>query len=184
MDALAGQYFQRLLDDRQGAQAQKVHFQQAQLLYDAHGILCRNDIVIGLQGHIIGRGPARDQDTCRVGARVTWHTLQQQGCVDQTLDPLVGIVAVFQIRVDAHRPIQCNVQLPRDHLGDLVGLLVSVAKHAADIAHHAPGSHGAEGDDLRHMVAAVLAGYIVDHFLAALIAKININIRHGDALGV
>ena len=119
-----------------------------------------------------------------MGARVTRHALQQQGCVNQALYPLVGIVAVFQIRVDAHGAFQRNVQLPRDHLGDLVGLLVSVAKHAADIAHNAPGGHGAEGNDLGHMVAAVLAGYIVDHFLAALIAKININIRHGDALGV
>ena len=52
------------------------------------------------------------------------------------------------------------------------------------IADRTAGSHRTEGDDLRHMIRAVLARHVVDHLLPALIAEVDIQIGHGHALGV
>ena len=64
------------------------------------------------------------------------------------------------------------------HLG--IGHIQS-ASHVAD---GAAGGHGAEGDDLGHVVVAVLPAYVVHHLAPACIAEVHIDIRHGDALGV
>ena len=46
------------------------------------------------------------------------------------------------------------------------------------------GGHGVEGDDLRHLLAAVLAGDVVDDLAAAVLAEVDVDIGHGDALGI
>ena len=82
------------------------------------------------------------------------------------------------------RTLQRNVQFHRHQLGDLVGLLIGVAQHPAHITDDAAGSHGAKGDNLRHVVMAVLARHIVNHLTPALIAQVDVQIGHGHALGV
>ena len=44
--------------------------------------------------------------------------------------------------------------------------------------------HGAEGDDLRHVVRAVLANDVVDDLLPALVAEVDVEIGHADTLRV
>ena len=41
-----------------------------------------------------------------------------------------------------------------------------------------------EGDDLGHLLAPVFLGDVLDHFAAAARAEIDIDIGHGDALGI
>ena len=55
---------------------------------------------------------------------------------------------------------------------------------APHIADGTPGGHGAEGDDMGHMVIAVFAADIVEHLVAAGVAEIHIDIGHTDALGI
>ena len=69
-------------------------------------------------------------------------------------------------------------------LGDDVHIGVGHIQHPAHIPDDAPGGHGAEGDDLGHVVVAVLAADVVHHLAPAGIAEIHVDIRHTHPLRV
>jgi hypothetical protein len=71
-----------------------------------------------------------------------------------------------------------------DHLGDAVDVGVGNVHGAADIFDRGLGRHGAEGDDLRYVLAAVFLRDVVDHFAAAVHAEIDVDIGHRNALGI
>jgi hypothetical protein len=56
--------------------------------------------------------------------------------------------------------------------------------HAADVAHGGARLHGAERDDLRDVLAAVLLGDVGDDFAAPALAEVDVDIRQRDALRV
>ena len=72
----------------------------------------------------------------------------------------------------------------RHQLAQPIDLAVGHLQHAADIAQHAARLQGAEGDDLRHMIAAVLLLHVADHLVAALLAEVDVEVRHRDALRI
>ena len=59
-----------------------------------------------------------------------------------------------------------------------------MAQHAAGVAHHRLGRHGAEGDDLTDAVAAVLRSHIIDDLVAAVHAEVDVEIGHRHPFGV
>ena len=69
-------------------------------------------------------------------------------------------------------------------LADPVDLAVGHLQHAADVAHHGARLQLAEGDDLRDAVGAVFAAHVVDHLVAAVLAEVDVEVRHRHALGV
>ena len=71
-----------------------------------------------------------------------------------------------------------------NHLGHAVHFAVGQVEGAAYVFDGGLGGHGVEGDDLRDLLAAVLAGDVVDHFAAAVHAEVDVDIRHGDAFGI
>ena len=75
-------------------------------------------------------------------------------------------------------------QLPGHHFGDAVAGLVGQAGDPAHIPNHPTGGHSAEGDNLGHMVGAVPPGDVVDDLLAALLAEVDVKVRHGHPLRV
>ncbi len=72
----------------------------------------------------------------------------------------------------------------RHQFGQLVDLPIGHLQHAADVAQHAPRLQRPEGDDLRHLIAAVALLHVVDHLAAAVLAEVDVEVRHRDALGV
>ena len=72
----------------------------------------------------------------------------------------------------------------RHQLAQLVDLPVGHLQHAADVAQHAARLQRAEGDDLRHLVAAVALLHVADHLVAAVLAEVDVEVRHRHALGV
>ncbi len=82
------------------------------------------------------------------------------------------------------RLLELDAQLVRDRLGDAVHLAVAQAQHAADVADGGPGEHGAEGDDLGHVVGAVLARDVVDDLVAPAVLEVDVDVRHRHAVGV
>jgi hypothetical protein len=72
----------------------------------------------------------------------------------------------------------------RHQLGELVDLAERHFEHPADIAQDSAGQERAEGDDLRHPVCAVALTDIGDHFVAALLAEVDVEIRHRHPLGI
>ena len=72
----------------------------------------------------------------------------------------------------------------RHQLAELVDLPVGHLQHAADVAQHAARLQGAEGDDLRHLVAAVALLHVADHLVAAVLAEVDVEVGHRHALGI
>ena len=76
------------------------------------------------------------------------------------------------------------MQLVRNGLCHGVALGVAHVQDASDVADRAARRHRAEGDDLGDLVLAVLAGHVVDHLAAPLLAEVGVEVGHGDALRV
>ena len=72
----------------------------------------------------------------------------------------------------------------RHELAELVHLPVGHLQHAADVAQHAARLQCAEGDDLRHLVAAVALLHVMDHLVAAVLAEVDVEVGHRHALGI
>ena len=72
----------------------------------------------------------------------------------------------------------------RHELAELVDLPVRHLQHAADVAQHAARLQRAEGDDLRHLVAAVALLHVSDHLVAAVLAEVDVEVGHRHALGI
>ena len=75
-------------------------------------------------------------------------------------------------------------RLERDQLGDAVAEQVRQVEHAADVAHRRLRGHRAEGRDLRHRLRAVLLLDVVDDAVAAVLAEVDVEVRHRHALGI
>ena len=80
--------------------------------------------------------------------------------------------------------LERDVELCGNHLGDAVDVGVGNVHGAANVFDCGLGGHGAEGDDLRDIVAAVFLRDVVDDFAAAVHAEIDVDIGHGHALGI
>ena len=90
-------HFHRVVQHRQVPQAQKVHFQQAQLLQSRHHILAYYRVVVPRQRYIFVYRQLCDDHARRVGRGVPRHSLQCHGCVDELLDLWLLPVHICQL---------------------------------------------------------------------------------------
>ena len=119
-----------------------------------------------------------------MGGGVAGHSFNLQRSVDKFCDLRVAVVHPLQLRRDLQGAFQRHFQLHRHLLCHHIHALVGHTHHTAHIADGVAGGHGAKGDDLGHMVCAVLPVDVVDDLLTALVAEIDVKIGHTDALGV
>ena len=75
-------------------------------------------------------------------------------------------------------------RIVRHQLAQAVHLPIGHRKHPADVAQYGAGLQFPEGDDLRDPVAAVFLLDVTDHLVAPVLAEIDVEIRHRDALGI
>ena len=80
--------------------------------------------------------------------------------------------------------LQCNAEVERHQFGNPVDKSVGLTQYAPGVPNHCFGRHRPERNDLRNSIAPVAIGHIIDHPVAALHAEVDIEIRHGNALGV
>ena len=90
----------------------------------------------------------------------------------------------LRLALDRLRQRHRRGRILRHQLGQLVDLPIGHLQHAADVAQHAARLQRAEGDDLRHLVAAVALLHVVDHLAAAVLAEVDVEVRHRDAFGI
>ena len=76
------------------------------------------------------------------------------------------------------------MQLHWDQFRHGIRFLIAETHNTSHIADTAAGCHGTKSDDLRHTVCAIFFNNIIDNFLAALVAEVNIEVRHGDTFRV
>lgn len=199
IDAAVGlDVVERVTDDGEVAQAEEVHLQQADGL-------TRRIVPAGDDGAVLGPLPHRDGVGERFGGhddRAGVHTgvadqafqsargLVDLGDVGVAVDEftdLGGFLVALVVRVgDAgHRDVLGHDRR-RQRLGDLVGDGEAglAEQHPRGVLDRGLGLDGAEGDDLRDPIAAPFLGGVADHFTAAAIVEVDIDIGHRDALGV
>ena len=179
--------FGRVFEHREIAKAEKVHFQQPQLLERRHRILRDGVAVVRGERDIFVHRPVRDDDAGGVGRGMARHALERAGGVDEIFDLLVALVHVLQRLGELERFVERHVErarAARHLLGDGVRFRVAEIQRAADVADGHARGHRAEGDDLRDVVRAVFARNVVDDLAAAAHAEVHIDIGHAHALGV
>ena len=173
-----------ILQNGEVAQAEKVHLQQAQLLQRGHLVLADGDPVVGGEGDIFADRLFRDDDAGSVGGGVTGHALQGTGDVQQAADGLVPVIELPKGFGEGESLVDGHVQSGRDLFGNPVGVGITDIQHTAHVADGHAGSHGAEGDNLGNVVIPVEAMDIVNNLTATVDTEVNVDIRHGDTLGV
>ncbi len=173
-----------VLDDGQGLQAEDVHFQQPDVF---HFVLFEmgGDIVLGLvQRHVFGQFLRGDDHAGGMHGRVADVVFELEGVIDQ-LDRLrIVLDLALQFGVPFDDILQFHLGTFGDHLGQPVDLGQLDLHHAADVADGQLGLHAPEGDDLGHVVLAVLAADVGDDLVAAFAVEIDVDVRQADALGI
>ena len=119
-----------------------------------------------------------------MGGGVAGHPLDLPGHVHQLTDPLVPVVEVVQPLGQHQRLVQGHFRIEGHLLGDVVHLGIGEVENPPHVPDGGLGFHGAEGDDLHHVVLPVLPGHIVDDLLPPPDAEVDVDIGHGHPLGV
>ena len=121
-----------------------------------------------------------------MGRGVAVEALELQRDVEGALDDRIAVALGLQPRlaVDGLGERHRRGRILRHELAQLVDLAVRHLQHAADVAQHAARLQGAEGDDLRHLVAAVALLHVADHLVAPVLAEVDVEVRHRHALGI
>ena len=71
-----------------------------------------------------------------------------------------------------------------DQLGNAVDLRIGHFENAPDITQRGARLQRSKGDDLGDLVETVFFLHIADHLFPPVLAEIDIEVRHRDALGV
>ena len=90
----------------------------------------------------------------------------------------------FWFALDRSRQRHGRRGILRHQFCQFIDLPIGHLQHAADVAQHAPRLQRSEGDDLRHLIAAVALLHVVDHLAAAVLAEVDVEVRHRDAFGI
>ena len=130
-------HIQRIADDRQRAQAQKIHFQKAQPFQRTHGVLSGDHVVIKLQGHVFGHGFGGNQHAGRMGAGMAGHALQRERHVQKSPHLRVALGQLLELRADFQRLGQRHVQREGNGLGHLIHGSIAHSQHTAHVSHTA-----------------------------------------------
>ena len=117
-------------------------------------------------------------------AHVAHRAFEPVGHVHDFLRVLVLGNEVAQLLFTVHRLGQRHADLERNQFREPVGKSERLALHPRHVAHHGLRGHRAEGDDLAHRVVAVEFSDVVQDFLAAFHAEVDVEVRHGNALGI
>ena len=174
-----------VLDERQRAQPEEVHLQEADALDLLHVPLRRDFVPRPLvERRVVGDRTWCDHHAGGVDRRMARHAFEALADVDDFLDLGVLRHHVLEDRVLGERLLERHVERRRDLLRDPIDIGIRHVERASDVPHDGLRLHRPEGDDLRDVLAAVLPRDVVDHFAAAPLAEVHVDIGQRHALGV
>jgi hypothetical protein len=187
-DAAPGQELDRLVQHGQGLEAEEVELHEAGRLDPLHVELGDRHVRarIAVERHQLAQRPVADDDARGVGRGVAIEPLEAERDVEHAPHHRIAVARLLETGLVGDRAGQRHRgrRVLRHQLAQLVDLAVGHFEHAPDIAHHPARLQRAEGDDLGDAVLAVAALDIADHLLAAVLAEVDVEIRHRDALGI
>ena len=188
LDPALAQQRHRRLQHRQRLEAEKVELHQARLLDPFHVELGHRHVRfrIAVERHHLGQRPLADDDAGGVGRGVAVQPFELLRDVEGARDHRIAVARRLQARLVLDRAAERDgiERVLRHELAEFVDLAVRHLQHAADVAQHAARLQGAEGDDLRHPVAAVALLHVADDLVAAVLAEVDVEIGHRHALGI
>ncbi len=192
--------FQSLLDDGERLQSEEVHLYEARFLDDLPLILRAVQLFVRLlvlgcgDGHPVGDVVAADDEAAGVHARVA-HVAFQHLCVaDGVAQERVGRrfrLAQLGYRRDGVGEVELR-RFPVGAFGQFVWYQLAEAVadvqrqllHACHVLERELRGHGSVGDDVRHVVLAVLVGDPLQHAAAPVVVEVHVDIGERDAVRV
>ena len=177
----------RVGEHGEGAEAEEVHLQQAELLDRPHrvardqlgplGVLVERDVAVeGLVG---------DDHRGGVDGGVARAALERLGDLPQVLHLPPGVHRLRELRALGERVVEGDVEREvGDELRDPVHLVVGQAEDAPDVPDGGLGAERAKGDDMGDPVAPVLLGHVADHLVAPVVGEVHVHVGHRDSLRV
>ena len=172
-----------VVDNGQIAQAKEVELEQAEVCNGIHIELRDHSTVTVRQRHVFADRLVGNHDARCVNGNVTRHALQCHGGIDQLAVFICIIVKLFELG-QLQRMLQGNAQLRRHGFCNGVHLGIRHAHGSAAISDGGTCGKRTKSDDLRHVFPAIPLCHVVNDLVAAVVAKIDINIGHADSLGV
>ena len=174
-----------LAHHRQRLQAQEVHLQQARF-FQRHRFPLRNDVAVLVlrQRNQLDQGFFADDDARRVRAGLPRHVLQRRRELHDFLRERLGPARVGEIEAVLLRAQQRGAGHFGNHLREAVAIRQRDFQRAADVADERLGAERAVGHDLRHAVRAVFLPHVFDHFAAARLAEIDVEVRRRHAFRI
>ena len=108
------------------------------------------------------------------------------GQADDFLRFFLILEALFKRRFVLERARQCPRvgRVMRDEFGQPIAVGIRHVQNPTDVAHHRFRTKSTKGRNLRDRCHAVSLLHVVNHLVAPVLAKVNIKVRHGDALRV
>ncbi len=188
LDAALAQERRRLIQYGKRLEPKKIELHQARLLDPFHVELGHRHVGLGIaiERDHLGQRPLADHDPGGMGGGVSVQSFKLLRHVERASDQGIAVARRLQTRLVVDRPTERDgiERVLRYKFAELVDLSVRHLQHAADVAQHSARLQGAEGDDLGDAVAAVPLLHIPDDLVAPVLAEIDIEIRHRDALGI
>ncbi len=162
---------------RQGTDAQQVQLGQADSRYIFMIVLSHQE-TLGrpLHWHVVRKDARRDHNTPRMHAEMVGLAHQQMGEVHGGTFALVTQLAQDLLRIGALAAARVRMPGFRQQAHQAVNGFILQAQCLARFTHRRTQTQGADGRHQRHVVGAIGAAHIVEHFIATPAAKIKVNI--------
>ena len=190
IDNIAGGVFDVVLrhfDNGQVAQAQKVELHQTHVFHVALVVhrYGRSGFVRLIHGAVIGNLARRNQHAARVHTQTARQIFQLFRQRNQFVR-FFRFNQFLNLRLRLHCIVQTQrfVGFQRNQLRQFVAQGKRQLQHAPYVADHRFGRHRAKGHNLAHRLCAVFIAHILNHAAAVALAKVYVEVGHGNAFRV
>ena len=112
------------------------------------------------------------------------ESLKAECSVQQFLNLRDSGAHLFQLRFQLQCSTQSHFQIVRNKFGNTVNFTICHIHGSANIADCSFGAHCSKGNNLADAVATVLIDHVLDDFATAILAEVDVNIRHGDTFRI
>ncbi len=176
------------VEHRQRLQAEEVELDQSRRLDPLHVELGHRHIRfrIAIERHQFAERPVADDDAGGMGRGVAGKPFETLRDVEGARHHRILIAKRLQFRLALNRGGERHRRgrILRHQFGQLVDLSVGHLQDAPDVAQHAARLQRSEGDDLRHLIAAVALLHVIDHLAASVLAEVDVEVRHRHAFRI